>query len=138
MKRKLRIMMALVMAFCWVVCFALADEAVASGVKIDLTGIVQAVIALASAIITAYIVPWIKSRTAAQQQAYIRAMVNTAVYAAEQIYGAGGGAEKLEYAERWLAERGVKLETEKTRALIEAEVYRLQNPSVVIEDEPTE
>lgn len=44
--------------------------------------------------------------------------VRVLVYAAEQIYGAGNGAEKLQYVEDELESRGFKLDT----AAIEAAV----------------
>ena len=52
----------------------------------DITPIIEAVFALLAAIITAVVIPYIKNRTTAQQQAEINAWVRIAVTAAEQVY----------------------------------------------------
>lgn len=92
---------------------------------IDLTSIVQAFIALLAALITAKVIPWIKSKTTTQQQILLNATVGILVAAAEQLYGAGKGPEKLAYVEAELNKRGFKLDT----AAIEAAVRELTNPA---------
>lgn len=67
--------------------------------------------------------PWIKSKTDAQQQANLMALVKVAVYAAEQLYGAGHGADKLAYARDWLAQKGYAVDL----AAIEAAVRELNS-----------
>ena len=52
----------------------------------DITPIIEAVAALIAALITAFLVPYIKSKTTAEQQKEINAWVKIAVAAAEQIY----------------------------------------------------
>ena len=52
----------------------------------NITTIIQAVFALIAAVITVIVIPYIKSKTTAQQQAEINAWVKIAVSAAEQIY----------------------------------------------------
>lgn len=89
--------------------------------SIDLTPIVQAVIALLAALVTYKLVPWIKARTSAEQQAMLGAMVRTLVYAAEQLYGAGHGTEKLDYVIGELRVRGFDAD----RAAIEAAVREM-------------
>ena len=64
------------------------------------------------------VIPWLKAKTTAQQQEYLLSTVRVLVYAAEQIYGAGRGGEKLQYVEDELKARGFKLDT----AAIEAAV----------------
>ena len=60
---------------------------------IDLTSIANAVIALIAAIITAFVIPWIRSKTTAAQFEKIKMWVTVAVEAAEQLYtGSGRGA----------------------------------------------
>ena len=64
----------------------------------DVTSVVEAVLALVGAIITCVLVPYIKSKTTAEQQKEINAWVKIAVSAAEQIYkGQGRGEEKKAY-----------------------------------------
>ena len=62
---------------------------------IDVTIIVDTVIALIMAIISTFAIPWIKSKTTAQQREDLVAWVKIAVAAAEQIYrGTKRGEEK--------------------------------------------
>lgn len=74
--------------------------------NIDLTPLLQAIIALLAAIITAKLIPWIKAHTNQQQQILLNATVQILVSAAEQLYGAGEGAKKLEYVKAELEKRG--------------------------------
>lgn len=100
---------------------------------IDLTPICEAIIALLAAVITMYLIPWIKVRTNEQQQAYIHAAVKVAVYAAEKLYGAGNGDMKLAYAQKILEENyNVKLDPGKLRSAVDAAIKRMeQNESPV-------
>lgn len=94
----------------------------------DITTIIEAVFALVAAVITAIVIPYIKSRTTAQQQAEINAWVKIAVAAAEQIYtGSGRGEEKKSYVLNWLAEHGITMDEDRINALIEAAVYDLNH-----------
>ena len=93
----------------------------------DFTPIFQALITLAAAVVTCVLIPYIKSKTNAQQQETIHEWVAIAVSAAEQIYtGPGRGEEKKSYVLRWLAERGIKIDGDVVDAAIEAAVYRLK------------
>ena len=74
--------------------------------NIDLTQLLQAVIALAAAIITGMLIPWIKAHTTNQQQILLQSTINILVSAAEQLYGANAGSEKLEYVKAELEKRG--------------------------------
>ncbi len=92
----------------------------------DITIIVEAVVALVGAIITAVVVPYIRKKTTAAQQAEINNWVRVAVTAAEQIYsGSGRGEQKKAYVLAWLADHGITLDASKIDALIEAAVYDL-------------
>lgn len=94
----------------------------------NITPIVEAVFTLIAAVITAVVVPYIRSRTTAQQRAELSGWVRTAVSAAEQIYtGPGRGKEKKSYVLSWLNEHGVIVDEGKLDALIEAAVYDLHN-----------
>lgn len=93
----------------------------------DITPIVEAVVAIVCAVVTCVLIPYIKSKTTAEQQAEINAWVKIAVSAAEQIYsGSGRGEEKKAYVVEWLRSHGVTLDTEKLDAMIEAAVYELK------------
>lgn len=83
----------------------------------DITPIIEAVAALIAALITAFVIPYIKGKTTA----------------AEQIYtGSGRGAEKKEYVIKWLREHGMTVDESKLDALIEAAVYDLNNGFLTI------
>lgn len=96
--------------------------------QFDFTAIFQAILALLGAIITYWLIPYIKSKATAQQQEYVAVLVRTAVAAAEQLYGAGMGSAKLDYAQQWLNERGIKY----SRAEIEAAVRELSSDIVSV------
>ncbi len=85
---------------------------------IDLTPLLQAVIALLASLITLKVIPWIKARTTAQQQVLLRSTTEILVRAAEQLYGSGKGQEKLQYVRDELERRGYQVDP----AAIEAAV----------------
>ena len=87
--------------------------------NINLTPILQALIGLLAALVTYRLVPWIKANTNLKQQSFLHAAVQTAVFAAEQIYGAGNGDEKFKYVCDQLAAKGYDID----KAEIEAAVY---------------
>ena len=92
----------------------------------DLTPIIEAVAALIGVVITCILVPFIRSKTTAEQQKEINAWVKIAVSAAEQIFkGSGRGEEKKQYVIAWLKERGFTVDENELDALIEAAVYEL-------------
>ena len=93
---------------------------------IDLTPIANAAVTLATALITAFLIPYIKSKTTTEQQTQIKAWVRIAVSAAEQIYnGPGKGAEKKEYVQCFLQSKGYKVDFDTLDTLIESEVSLL-------------
>lgn len=87
--------------------------------NIDVTPIIQAIITLLAALVTYRLIPWIKARTTQQQQMNLQAAIRVLVYAAEQLYGAGNGAEKLEYVCQELRKRGFEVDY----SAIESAVY---------------
>lgn len=94
----------------------------------DITPIVQAVFALVAAIITAIVIPWIKSKTTKEQQDEIKQWVKIAVAAAEQIFvGQGRGEEKKQWVLEFLTKYNLKVDMDAIDALIEAAVWELNN-----------
>ena len=91
---------------------------------IEITQIVVAVIGLLSAVLTAFVVPWIKSKTSISQQAILETIARTAVCAAQQIFGAADGQQKKEYAvqrvEEALKAYGIKIDADRISEAIEA------------------
>ena len=95
---------------------------------LDITSIVQAIFALVAAIVTAVVIPWIKSKTNAQQQEEIKQWVKIAVAAAEQIFvGQGRGEEKKQWVLEFLSKYNLKIDLDAIDAMIEAAVYELNN-----------
>lgn len=97
---------------------------------IDLTSILEAVIAVVAALITAFVIPWIRSKMTASQQEELAKWVTIAVTAAEQLYaGQGRGEEKKAYVLAFLETKGYSVDTNNVMdsidALIEAVVYEL-------------
>lgn len=86
--------------------------------NIDLTPVIQAIIALLAALVTYKLIPWIKSRTTVEQQTALNIAARTLVFAAEQIYGDGKGADKFDYVVMKLQEQGFTADP----AVIEAAV----------------
>ena len=101
--------------------------------NIDLTPIIQAIIALIAAIITAKVIPWIKARTTNEQQAMLAATVKTLVFAAEQIYGAGNGEAKMDYVVEHLDDLGYTVDKNLIEATIRENLIPLHT---VIVDKP--
>lgn len=93
---------------------------------IDLTPIFNAAIVLLAGIITAFVIPWVKTyvlpwiaaNTTEKQRNILHGLYKTAVYAAEQIYGSGYGQDKLEYAKNYIRDKGYTVDYD----LIEATV----------------
>lgn len=98
----------------------------------DITPIIEAVTALLAAVITAVVVPYIKSKTTTDQQRQINTWVQIAVSAAEQLYpGSKRGDEKKSYVIDWLKQHGVTVDADAIEAMIEAAVYDLKNGAII-------
>ena len=91
----------------------------------DLTPIVEGVIAIVMTAITSFLIPWIKTKYGNETLEKAKNWVHIAVYAAEKIYGAGNGDQKLAYAESFLAEHKIKLDTATLKAMIDAEIKNI-------------
>ena len=100
----------------------------------DLTPIIEALFGLLATVVSCLLVPYIRSKTSAAQQEELNGWVRLAVAAAEQVYqGQGRGQEKLAYVETWLARRGITVDTDKIKAMIEAAVYELTSDGLLVE-----
>lgn len=94
---------------------------------IDLTNVVIAIMVLIGALISTFLVPYIKTRLTNEQLGTVKFWVNVAVKAAEMIYtGSGLGTKKKEYVVAFLNEKGFKLNTDELDNLIEAAVLELK------------
>ena len=94
----------------------------------DITNILEIVLTLVAALVSGFLIPYIKSKTTEKQQEEINAWVEIAVLAAEQVYkGQGRGEEKKSHVLTFLANHGIDVDEEKIDALIEAAVYNMKN-----------
>lgn len=101
--------------------------------NIDLTPIFQALIVLAAALITRYVVPWIKAKTTLDQRREIRDLVSILVFAAEKLYtGSGRGEEKLAWVQERLNAHGYKLDTNELAELVNAEIAKLESSTPLL------
>lgn len=94
---------------------------------IDLTPILNAVIALAAAIITAFVIPWLRNKISEQDMDEFLAWVEIAVSAAEQLYESTQGDEKKAYVIEFLEDRGFKVDVATLDGAIEAAVLHLHD-----------
>ncbi len=90
---------------------------------IDLTNVVIVFIGVLTSIISAYAIPYIKSKTTEKQQSIIFALARTAVYAAQQLYESSQSMEKRGYAcscmKNMLARYGITLTADEISTYIE-------------------
>ena len=99
---------------------------------VDLTQVVSAVITLIVALISAFLIPYLKSKLSADKLQKVQFWVNIAVEAAEMIYvGTGRGAEKKEYVLNFLNSKGFTLNMAEIDNLIEAAVLKLKQETPV-------
>lgn len=93
----------------------------------DYTEIIKAVLALITALVSAFFIPWLKTKIDAETLKKISTYVDIAVSAAEQIYTAMDGNAKKAYVLRYLADKGIQFDSETIDNLIEAAVLKLHH-----------
>ena len=101
---------------------------------IDFTPIVEALIGLAVTAITVFLIPWLRERFGTEKLAKAQGWVQIAVLAAEKLYGAGKGDEKLSYVEQFLAQHKIKLDMDALKALVNAEIKKMEQAEAVVLD----
>ena len=74
-----------------------------------------------------YLVPWLRSKLTNEQLSKAKSWVQIAVFAAEKLYGAGNGDQKLVYAEGILRKHGIRLDTATLKAMIDAQIKEMEN-----------
>ncbi len=98
---------------------------------IDLTPLVEALVKLAATAVTVFLIPWLIARYGNEKLEKARKWVEIAVYAAEKIYGAGHGDQKLAYAEQVLAEHKIKLDLQTIKTMVDAEIKKMEQADPV-------
>lgn len=95
----------------------------------DITYIILGLILILGGLITGFGIPFIRSKLSADQLAALKTTARIAVYAAEQIFGAKMGPDKLAYAinlvKSLLAKKNLTFNDEEVRAAIEAQVKEM-------------
>ena len=89
--------------------------------NIDLTPLFQAIITILCLVITLKVKPWLETKLTESQFNYLKSATKSAVFAAEQLYGAGKGSEKLDYVIKQLEKKGFTVDKD----VIEEYVYEL-------------
>lgn len=92
---------------------------------IDLTNLIEALIAVLVAVAMRYLIPWLKTKMSKDQEETLYTIVSIAVMAAEKLYGAKKGDDKLAYVERYLEARGVKVDTMRLKAYVNATIKQM-------------
>lgn len=93
---------------------------------VDLTQIFEALIALVSSVVTVFLIPWLKTKLTNEQLNKAHSIIQIGVFAAEKLYGAGNGDKKLAYVEDLLKAKKIKLDTKTLKAMVDAEVKKME------------
>lgn len=91
----------------------------------DITPIIEALIALIAALLSAFLIPWLHSKTNAQGTQHLLTWVDIAVRAAQQLYYQQDGEVRLQHALSVLAEKGFDVNDETVLDAVEAAVLKL-------------
>ena len=91
----------------------------------DITSILQAAIALIAALLSAFLIPWLRRNTTAKEREDLLKWVSIAVQAAQQMYYQLEGPERKNYVRSFLTEQGFDVDDQAVDAAIEAAVLEL-------------
>ena len=88
--------------------------------------IIELVLTIILALITAFVIPWLKEKIGDAKSEQILKWVETAVKAAEQLYkGSGRGVVKKSFVVDFLNEKGIDIDQDSLDKLIESAVLDL-------------
>ena len=103
----------------------------------NITQILLGLILILGGIVTLVVWPYIKTHVSAKQLSILAGIAQTVVFAAEKIFGAKMGADKLAYAlnlaKKLLENKGLTFDEDVIRAAIEAQVQQLNLDQQAIE-----
>lgn len=103
----------------------------------DLTQILLGIILILGGLVTLIVWPYIKTHVSAEQLSMLAGIAQTVVFAAEKIFGAKMGTDKLAYAlnlaKKLLEKKGLTFDEEVIRAAIEAQVQQLNLDQKAVE-----
>lgn len=89
--------------------------------------IVQIIVIICSILFVRFVIPLLKDKLNQKQYEQIKALVNDAVFAVEQLIGAGKGAEKkgevITFVMNYIASKGINITRKQVDILIESAVF---------------
>ena len=92
--------------------------------------VLKIVVSVCAALVTVYLIPYIKTFKEDKRYASLVEMVEVAVKAAEQTIGSGQGAYKksevVDFVSRWMKDAGIDISQEQLSTLIESAVYAMK------------
>ena len=95
--------------------------------EFDITLIVEALILLCTALISVFVIPWLKKKIGAENMSDFLRWVDIGVAAAEQLFESKATTAKKEYVLDFLREKGVVYNEWEIDTAIEAAVIKLHN-----------
>ena len=103
----------------------------------NITQILLGLILILGGVFTLIVWPYIKTHVSTEQLSLLAGIAQTVVFAAEKIFGAKMGADKLAYAlglaKKLLEKKGLTFDEEVIRAAIEAQVQQLNLDQKAVE-----
>ena len=103
----------------------------------DITTILLGLIFILGGLAVLIVWPYVKSHVSAEQLSMLAGIAQTVVFAAEKIFGAKMGEDKLAYAlnlaKKLLEKKGLTFDEEVIRAAIEAQVEQLSLDQKAVE-----
>ncbi len=91
-----------------------------------LTTVLEWLILVVIAILGVTLIPWLRRKMGKEKSELLHRLIITAVEAAEQLFDASAGTQKLEYVCRLLSEHGITVD-DSVRMEIEATVLALKH-----------
>lgn len=103
----------------------------------NITQILLGVIILIGGLVSLFVVPYLRAHVSTEQLSMLAGIAQTVVFAAEKIFGAKMGEDKLAYAlnlaNKLLEKKGLKFDADVIRAAIEAQVQQLNLDQKAVE-----
>lgn len=95
--------------------------------EFDVTLIIEAIISLCAALVSAFFIPWVKKKIGAEKMEEFLRWVDIGVAAAEQLFETEATKEKKEYVLEFLHEKGIVYNEWEVDTAIEAAVIKLHS-----------
>ena len=94
----------------------------------NMNEIISIILSLIGVVLTSAVIPYIRAKTTVEKKKRIYSLIQIAVTAAEQvIQGENKGNERFGYVLTCVENCGIKLDGSELKAIIESEVYNLNN-----------